>query len=490
MRSASHPLRLTSCVLQKQRRNKMKENGEKYDEYIKAEDERLKREYPQYYEHPTFLDELAKDICRIQPLIQKDVAYACASASFSSCLPNLRIGTSFGALPMNELSIIIGLSGTSKTVPIKQARRIGTNLGLILPEKFTVEGIEEYFSERVGKTNRAYRNEPYGFMVIDELGQLFGEVKKKDYMAGVVEELSQFHDGHLKATRLVRGGRIPQDPIYVCVVGGTIPNTLSSLGKDFFTQGLAGRFNWCYIEPQKDIEIGRFRDYKRFGKIESAIFEKMRTLQKLLHFSLYGKDGNKRKDEVVIPISIKADEMCQKHFKECNNSWYDGYSNYPHGYNWQYLIRIPEMTLRQAGRNCIARNVDKIIEYEGVEFIEVSDTDFEKALERTKATHKTIQYLINYREQSLIHERKSYNPRDIYNFMNPYYQLMQAPKQMLNTQQLWKVTGIKDYNSFKKYLGQAVAVGKIEMVDKATITDLAERIRLKVDTKATIWKAN
>ena len=474
------------------------------------EDVFLEKSIPKKKEN--FLIKLARSIYIASPTVDWGVALACASTLVSSCVPYVKIKTRLGPLPLAQMTLIIGPSGSTKTLPLRIVRKTLENLHLTLPERYTTEGIDERFSKKEQVRNDDgdmidtpyYMYEPFGSMVIDEVSQTFKESAKKEYLSGAIEQLSQFFDQHLKQTALARGIRRPLEP-YISVISATVPEFIPSLDDYFFQQGFAGRFHWYYIEPSSsdtDLNIMDWRTYENATRDLKAYDA---TLKRLLNSNVpdrEDKDGNLNRESrherhirerktIGIKIDSKANDMWKKYKKHINKR-YSVKSSYANAneIDFQYIARLPELVLRQAGIFAIGRCMDFIREKGNFDLVEIISTDMENSINLIETYDKHLQKIIKIKKTGEVYSMGTRRVRyEVYTTNNPISCLLKAPNRMLNTKQLWEASKISDKTTFTKYLYQAVNQGEIKLINKDKIKSEEEKRRLNIgERKATkIW---
>jgi len=438
-----------------------------------------------------FIFELADAFHLLHKAMNYDIAIACASSLLSAGLYNIRIPTSRG-LPssLDEMNIIVGLSGVVKTIPLKKADQIAKHLGIKLPSFTTTEGIVSYFAEteknkETGKEN--YIHKPYGIIINDEMSRKFSEAKRKEYATGCIEAYSSFYDHNLEDTYLAsKGHRDPQSP-YVTVIGATITNFLPLIPDHFFSQGLAGRFNWIFCDSTNaeyvTDDITNLSDYK---EAEELFDKHIKILSKL-----YAKNPQ---TPVNITLKSEVTDIFMEFDKECNLEWEYEASTNLWNCNYQYLKRLPEMAIKSAARYSVGRQASYIIA-EGFDGITISEEDMQIGISHMKNSKKNFEEIFLLRQAGIewLHELKKpilERERPFYNAHIVYNAGLMACGGIATTKQWFEKTGISDYKTFEKYKNELVKNGNVVQVDKTTITDKAERYKLRADLSATkIWKA-
>jgi len=472
-----------------------KDIDEELKQRIELEDRELKRKELKR----NFVHKLADEIYIAKRIIDYDVALTCASTLINSCLPYVRLTTAIGPLPLNEMNIIIGASGTGKTLPFRIVKGILRELDIDFPGRYTVEGVERWFARReevlnprtnVPEETGPYVNPPYCSIVTDEISQSFKEAKK-DYMAGSIELLSQMYDGELKGTALSGGARRPQAPIYVNLLGATVPEFLPDLPKYVFEQGMAGRIYWLFIEPKDTLPRFDIMDYKGYENSSQGLKAKAGTLQRLFDINVH---LNPNRKEIPIRISSSGSKVWKKYHDKKYNEWRIDYKNKPYDYDWQYKRRLHELVLKKAGTFAIGRSIDLVRKTGSFKDVRVNADDMEMAVKWVEKSERNLRRIIWINKTGIVYKMGTRQALgEIYCCGNLQVQLLNAPSRMLSTLQLWEASRISDRTTFNKYLYEAIQKKLIRRVDKKTeLKTEEERVRLGAEKgkKTYVWTVN
>lgn len=442
-------------------------------------------------ESKNFLFKFADAFQLLNKSMNYDVAIACASALISAGLYNIRIPTSRGfPLSLDEMDIIVGLSGIIKSIPLNMTAKIAKELKIKLPSFTTSEGISSYFAEtkKDDKTGEeTYVHKPYGIIINDELSRKFSEGKRKEHAVGCIESYSSLYDHELEETYLAsKGLRKPQSP-YVSILGATITNYLPFIPDHFFSQGLAGRFNWIYCDFNAEKQIVEdITDLTDFNKVEPEFSKCIEMLAKL-----YAKNPL---DPTYITLDADVNKIFMEFDKECDLEWEYEASENIWKIDYQYLKRLPEMAIKQAGRYAIGRQIDSIIK-KGFAGVTISKGDMQTGIDHVKRSKAALDAIFLLREDGirmLVELKKPRKERE-----KPYHYTAEMVVRclrfqldgMANTRDWIEATGIGDYKTFEKYKNEVVATGEVYQVNKRTITDPEEIHKYKANLSATkIWR--
>jgi len=425
-----------------------------------------------------YIDTLANDYYLLDTTMSYDVAVSCGSTTLSMCVPNVVVRSHKGDLSLDEMNIIIGISGITKTIPLKQVQKLADKLELRLPTFPTTEGARNYFAEMELDENHEetgeYEHEQYGIIVEDELGGKFTESKAKAHMAGSIELYSKFYDHNLPYNYLASQKEIyPRDP-YVNVLGATITNALSGFPVEFFTQGLAGRFNWTYIDianyKWQQIDI---TDTKNIDTAEKNLAHHRNKLSLLLD----------RCNDMSKPIYIYMDKSVLNSFwifdEETTTDWQQKALANPAHYNYQYKKRLSEMAIKQAGRYCIGRNIDHIINHGFDNSVKVNGEDMERGIARMKESDMQLNDIF---AQRIMMVRNQHVKTSIPKMDTPetvLAKLAVMPNGRATSGQWYELTGMGDRNRFTEYKNFLLNKGLVRQVDKKSIQNKYEFNRLE-----------
>lgn len=427
-----------------------------------------------------YIDTLAASYYLLDTSMSYDVATACGSSTLSMCVPNVIVRSHKGDLSLEEMNIIIGLSGITKTLPLKKVRKLAKELGLKMPSFTTTEGARNYFAEmeldEKHEETGEYKHEQYGIIVEDELGAKFTESKTKVHMAGSIELYSKFWDHYLDSNYLAGQKEISPRAPYVNVIGATITNALSKIPDEFFTQGLAGRFNWTYIDVAnykwKKVDI---TDTTNIDKAEKNLSRCADKLSSLLD----------RCNDMSKPIYVYMDKSVLNSFwtfdKETTVDWKQKALSNPFHYNYQYKKRLSEMAIKQAGHYCIGRNIDHIINHGFDDSIVITGEDMERGIARMKVSDKHLNDIFAQRMLATKIEKLGPNAMNNRQYTPEYVLkcLVAAPNKMATSGQWYALTNMSNRNQFTEYKDLLLKKGLVRLVDKKSIKDKYEITRLE-----------
>jgi hypothetical protein len=162
----------------------------------------------------------------------------CGAILLSSTLAShLRLETSYGRMVPNLWGLVLGNSTlTRKTTAMRMATDLlmENDPDAIMATDGSAEGLLTSLSTRPGRCSVFFRDEVTGFL---------SSVARKDYMAGMLETLTQLYDSPSIYTRLLRKETITiRDPIFIFFGGGIRDKVYELLTEEHIYSGFLPRF--------------------------------------------------------------------------------------------------------------------------------------------------------------------------------------------------------------------------------------------------------
>lgn len=193
-----------------------------------------------------------------------------------SCLlaANVRLETSYGKLRPNLWGLILGDSTLTRK---STAMRMGMDIidfidsDILLATDGSAEGLLTGLQGRSGRTSMFFRDEVVGF---------FDSIRKKDYLAGMPQMLTQLYDGGTIARRLRKELISVSDPIFVFFGGGIKDQMYTSVDEQFVYSGFLPRF--LIVSGETDLSQLRSTGPPTLEIIEKRqkLYHKLDTLYK------------------------------------------------------------------------------------------------------------------------------------------------------------------------------------------------------------------
>jgi len=399
-----------------------------------------------------------------------ETANACAHSLIGAVTNNkIILATPLGDLTADGMFVIVGKSGTIKSIPMKRVYNMARRLNFEIPSIMTVAALRDYFALK--NKDHKYVHSNNGLMYWDEMSARFTDAQKLDYMTGTIEAISCIYDHRLDTTYLKSEHRVarPRDP-YVAMLGAMVPSALPNIPPFFWSQGIAGRINWTYV-PEEKKEPVNWKDFRNRKKADSelSIFEiNLKTLKHLCEHL---------KKPIITTVDADANDAIMEFQQQMDDEWLSRAKGNMFSWDEAYLSRLAEMAGKSALRHALGRYFSENSNLKNFEF--VNGEDMKYGINQTKKSRLDLEYMyINIKEEGV----KQFDPKS-----RIIRAIVNAKNQMLHLSQ-WKLdSSTSDPGTFIKYVNELVRDGKVKRVDKSTITDENEKNRLRTNTVAKIY---
>lgn len=275
-----------------------------------------------------------------------DWAESIATSLVSTVSHGKHIRNRMGTLDLNVWFMFLGPSGLAyKSLPLRTflfpvLKRISelSQYDLILPTRFSIEGMIKHMS---GHNS--------GCIARDELTGIFKEAYNKQYLADLLEFLSELYDGLLQKRFTIRGQLEQVLGCYVTFIGATTPYIFKVMKPEFYTQGTGNRIMpIVFMKPQNvEIEAKNFFLTKEAGTSEAQIDFFARRLLKIRESQVNLLIPMEDASQLWTDFKVECDAVANKRFKE---NMYDVL--------YMYVVRMPEMALKLSGIYALSTNCD------------------------------------------------------------------------------------------------------------------------------------
>lgn len=297
-----------------------------------------------------------------------------ATSMLSTVMGSKRyISNVIGRLPLNVWYMCVGPSGLAKkTVPLKNyllpiMLGVGKGEKLVMPNRFSVEGIIKYFPE-----------DGTGTIIRDEFTGLLKESKSKDYVVDLLEFLSELYDGTVQKRATISNKVNEIKHCYVTFITATTAYLYKIMRPEFYTQGTGNRilielFDIDSIAEgernPEDFFQGREFDKKR----DDFIYEVTDILNSI-------KKCNVR---IFSPDDNAAIEWT-KFENECRQIAKSSYKRDMYDLHYSYVARSAEMALKLSGIYTISRNWNRVLIKETPNVLVIEKEDMVRAINKSK----------------------------------------------------------------------------------------------------------
>jgi len=188
---------------------------------------------------------------------------------------NIRCDTNYGSVRPNLWGLIVGDSTlTRKSTAMRMATEIIAFIDkdILIASEGSMEGILNELGLRPGKTSVFFRDEVTGF---------FDSTRKKDYLAGMPELMTQLYDVPHFFTRRLRKETISvSEPVFIFFGGGIKEKLFSVTDDSYVYSGFFPRF--LMVSGDTDLTAIRRTGPPTTESVEQkqAIYSKLQTLYK------------------------------------------------------------------------------------------------------------------------------------------------------------------------------------------------------------------
>jgi hypothetical protein len=270
---------------------------------------------------------------------------------------NIVTKTRVGPLNLNVWFMIVGSSGIShKTTPLKyHARPMVEELetildtDLMLPSRFSIEGMIEYFS----------KYSPAGVVIRDEFTSVFKDMQK-DYLTDFTEFLSEVYDCSVQK-RFTRATKLEETRrVYVNLLAATTPYLYQILKYDFFIQGTGNRIMFILDSAREPRHEDSDSFFASAQDVETENESKRRVLATSLasirNSALRMIQPDSDAGNLLTEFKYKTEFQLSKRF---SSNPYDIYS--------PYMARMSEMTFKLTALSTLSRWYNRLGEWKFAE---------------------------------------------------------------------------------------------------------------------------
>lgn len=443
-----------------------------------------------------FISQLSQDLKYIFKGVSPVWTDACARTTLSTILANVRIAYAGRPLKLNQFNICIGPPGAIKSLPLDFCREIiervdqKTKYAFILPSKFTSPAMIEHLSEvRKGTEKRWPRQykHNHGTIFRDEFTALFKQARQVDYMTDMLEFLSELYDGTVQKKRTKEHGLEQAPDVFVNMITATTYDFLSKVDDDFFIQGTGTRFLYSVLDF-KDIKVESF-ERKHF--LDTVLEDREEMLELYANWLV---DLYKVKSLTNLFLEHSAFKRWNVFNTKTRNTWLKLGQKDPMGWEYPYLVRLPEYTLKLAGLYAISNGIDRLIrahdkkKLDYIKKFSISEQDMIRAENKIRQHNANFKKLVHLRKTLVGKWKPKSHTQYVYTIIDV---LKNMPNSMANYSQWFAIqTVCSSETTFQKYKLTAIATGKVKEIDKSTIKEPTEIKRLRADKPATkIYKA-
>ena len=399
----------------------------------------------------------------------RDWAENIALTVLSTVCGRITLDTKIAPLPLNIWSLMIGPSGLAyKSTPLNYyvyptLAEITELIDkpIIMPSKFSVEGMIEYLSKR--EQGRYVHNE--GCIVRDEFTTLFKESRNKQYQADIMEFLSELYDCTVQK-RYTRKAKLEEvSKVYITLLAATTPYLFDIMERDFFIQGTGNRILYTIFEPKRpkrldpdDFFVTREREMER----ERRLSEFAGRLARVYLSNL----------RCVFPMDEAKQLWCDWQYK-LNSEALKRYHRNRMDVIYTYVQRVPTYALKLAALSAISRSYVTIPKLRG-DTIMCMEQDMEWAIAKAERHIKHFYALLEAWEVMPEESKPEVHERELRRLLRF---IKNSPDKMLTQRELLKLSGMVKSNRFYELISTLVSRGEIEVLTDAEVVALPESVK-------------
>lgn len=314
----------------------------------------------------------------------------CIATSMLSTImgPDRYISSNKGKLPLNVWYMCVGPSGLGhKTLPMKvylipilieTSERLTDKYPLVLPSRFSVEGLINYMSKR-----------SMGSIVRDEFTGLFKEAYNKDYLADSLEFLSELYDGIVQKRTTISHKTQDVRKVYITFITASTPYLYKVMRADFYTQGTGNRimielFNADDLSEDRINSKDFFRGPIFEARRENFISDIADTLSEMRHCNV----------QYFIPDENAAEVWSQFEYR-CRMIAKERFRNNTYDLHYSYISRSAEMVLKLSSLYAFSRAWDRVILDDAPPELIVLDVDMKRAIDKAQHHYNEFKRMLD-----------------------------------------------------------------------------------------------
>ncbi len=405
-----------------------------------------------------------------------DWAESIAMTLLATVLGKVKVLTKIGPMGLNIWNLMIGPSGLAyKSTPLLYyvyptlvALTQLIDKPMIMPGRFTLEGMLEYLSEKhpAGPMSGTPMHEE-GCIIRDEFTSLFKAVYSKGYMADMMEFLSELYDGSMQK-RYTRSYKLEHtEKVYMCLLAATTPYLFSVMERDFFVQGTGNRILYTMFEPS-ELPIIDPEEFFITGQIHR---ERMSVNE---DFSKRLADVYNSNLRYIFPMP-EASVIWAKYKMKKDKEAAGRYRLNSQDLEYSYIQRQPEMTLKIAALATVSRAQNTIGKLR-------SDTLMINEEDMAWAVMKTENHLRHFRTLlSKWISTPTSKPVEIEEKELRYVLSFITGNQdnLLTQQEVLQLTGFSKNRKFLELLGTLISRGDIRKLSVDDIKGLTAEVKAR-----------
>jgi len=280
--------------------------------------------------------------------------------TLSTALPHAKIKTKRGQLKLNFIILGIGIPGIVKSLPLSGftwpiLKRFGERIGMdvILPNRSSVEGFIGYVSEKDGEKLK----HPFGAIIRDEFSGAFQQMRNAGWQSDGMEFVSEMYDNIFQKRATLSHGLHYIEEMYSNLISCSTYHFIGCMDAQFFTQGTGNRFLYDHLDIKKlNVNKDKKDVYEEiWAESRPKIHNNYSEMLANVYESKVGYDG------MFVNTSDEASSLLNDFKYKKDLEWKKRALDDPYGWDYHYLRRQYEFTLKLAGLYSVSEIADRIL---------------------------------------------------------------------------------------------------------------------------------
>lgn len=372
---------------------------------------------------------------------------------------------------MNIFTVAVGPSGLAyKSTPmnyfvVPTLLAVGERVGkpLLMPSRFSVEGMIEYLSK---KNNKGEYVNNEGCIVRDEFTSVFKEAYKKDYLMDALEFLSELYDGTV-VRRYTRKTQLEEyRKVYVNLIAATTPYLYTVMRREFFVQGTGNRILFVIHKPDSVPKV----DGEVFFMSGYELEERIKIIER---FSECLANLYNSRLRYVYP-DPEAGKMWAEYKAEKSRESLEMFRKDPKNLEYSYVERAPEFALKLSALAAISRGYEAIPLMRSADTYLVNKNDMSYAINRVE---KHLKYFRTLLEDwgSVTYEAPVRTYDSNLNYLYSFFE--KQPDGVLTQRELLEMSGMVLGVEFSNLMVTLMKVGKVKVLSPKEVEVLDRKTK-------------
>ncbi|MCK9603167.1 MAG: bifunctional DNA primase/polymerase [Candidatus Omnitrophica bacterium] len=270
-------------------------------------------------DHPTFIDQYIAYSFKAKKWVNREYAIPAAWTLLSMAFGGRGFLPKGRTIPLNLWFITLGYSGSGKTISHHE-------LTVCLDLLFKKEG-ETYYNLGAGSSPEAMhealleRNKQPSMVNHDEASDFFENLKRRDWMSGLKDNLAKWYDGFVPPVNKVRLKELKGKSAITSFnlnMLATPDRLLGHIDTGMFESGFLARVNWGWGVQPDEKDMRRFQVNRHFTNDEGVnpvwydCIADLLYAQRVHGARTVALDWTKEAEQVLVAAHVKMDAVARK----------------------------------------------------------------------------------------------------------------------------------------------------------------------------------